>query len=401
MENVMQNEAFRDQESTFRWVWERVREIAPSAMLMRAPAVGLEPIETVGGGDLDILLPDRNPMVKDFLLRQGFRQEYAPPSYLSRFRLRLPQFPGPIGVDLYKVRAWGSGYCAVSAVEMTPSAGVLLRAAVDGKGPRYFQERCNGVPPTIRRGQRILRGSRLFSVAGLLISGVIKPDLRLMARTMFRRMGCLLLRLRQKPGLEISLLGVDGTGKSTVAAALASLSPRVRSIYLGDNFRAWPTRLVEKYSLPRPLPQIARHYELFTRRVKGYALSWRGYVVIYDRHPMERLVFAPRTLREKLNNWCARLYAWPVDHTYWFTGDPEQLWKRKREHPPEKLHAMSLGMGEMLRAQGTKFETVDVTANDLPRVIEVVSQGLMALYRQHLDIACIPGWTGRMIRAGT
>ncbi len=389
----------QDPGSTFQRLWERIQAIAPDAFLMRAPIPSAEPFETAGGRDLDILLSDQSiPPVRDFLLQEGFRLEYARPSYLARYRLRLPQFPGPVGVDLYRARAWGDGYLASPSVHMTPIAGLLLRAVVDGKGPGYFAQRSQDATPAIQLGERVLSGSRLLTLRGLLLRGVVKPDLRWLARTGLRRLGHLLHRLRHHSGLEICLLGVDGTGKTSVAAGLAAMSPIVRTIYLGDNFCSWPVRFVRRFSLPRPLPQMARHFELFTRRLKGLILARRGYIVVYDRHPMERLAIAPRTFRERFNNLMARAYARPVDFIYWFQGDPQRLWERKKEHPPEKLRDLNDLLDRMLRSRAMLFESIDVVANGLPEVLRLVSRDMVARYSRHLDIARVPGLSGKLMR---
>src|SRR6266852_4000667 len=71
----------------------------------------------------------------------------------------------------------------------------------------------------------------------------------------------------RKIGLEIALLGVDGTGKTSVANAFRRLARPVKVIAMGSaHFQCLPT--LERI-FPSPVVQLAAHCERMLRRWLG------------------------------------------------------------------------------------------------------------------------------------
>jgi hypothetical protein len=176
-------------------------------------------------------------------------------------------------------------------------------------------------------------------------------------------------------GLELALMGVDGTGKTSVASALMQLRIPVRVIYMGGykQFRSWPMRLAERGLLPWPLSRIATHYELLTKRATGWWAARGGYLVVYDRHPVELYKPNPRFMKTRVHNILNSLYRFPTDLTFWFTGDYQLIYSRKREQSAAHLKQMDEELGELLRIHGIEYCKVDVTRNDLTSVVETIT----------------------------
>src|SRR5207249_3970936 len=88
-------------------------------------------------------------------------------------------------------------------------------------------------------------------------------------------------------------------------------------------------RFALKHDLPLPVQQLAFRYDLFVRRLCGWLLARRGWIVVYDRHPAERLEPGKRSFRNAIKSVLDRFYAWPVDVTFWLTGDYRTIYLRK------------------------------------------------------------------------
>ncbi|MBZ5513939.1 MAG: ATP-grasp domain-containing protein [Acidobacteriia bacterium] len=198
--------------------------------------------------------------------------------------------------------------------------------------------------------------------------------------------------LTGKVGLEVALLGVDGTGKSSLANALRRLPAPVKVIYMGPHdYQTWIMRFVIKHALPLPFRQLAFRYELLARRTRGWLLARKGWIVIYDRHPAEQLDPGKKSLWNVIKNVLDRLYAWPVDLTFWLTGDYPTLYLRKREYPVADLQLIDRRFQRVLERYAIPFEKIDVTKNDLNSVTAVIRNHILPRYRQHFSIDSVSG----------
>jgi hypothetical protein len=213
--------------------------------------------------------------------------------------------------------------------------------------------------------------------------------------------------LTKKTSLEMALLGVDGTGKTSVARGLIdlpapmlviSLPVPVTGVYMGPyDFHTRIMRFIVKHRLPTPFRQVAYRYDLLVRRLIGWFYARKGWVVIYDRHPAERLDPRHKSLRNMINNALERLYSWPVDITFWLTGDHEVIFLRKKEYPPEKLRETDQRYQSMLEHCRIPFEKIDVTKNDLRSVTERVGERVYEKYRERIAIDSLPNILKEML----
>src|SRR5467141_2298470 len=174
----------------------------------------------------------------------------------------------------------------------------------------------------------------------------------------------------RKPGLEIALLGVDGAGKTSVADAFRRLTRPVKVIAMGSahfRFSAMLQRL-----LPSPVVQSAAHCERMLRRWMGFCLGCVGWIVIYDRHPLEQINTSPSLLKHRINNYFFRLYGWPVDLTFWLTGDYQQIYERKQEFTAERLRGLDEKISDVLAYCHIDHLKVNVTDNNLDDVVDII-----------------------------
>jgi len=186
---------------------------------------------------------------------------------------------------------------------------------------------------------------------------------------------CLMLR---KPGLEVALLGVDGAGKTSLANAFHRLTHPVRVIAMGSaHFRWLP--ILQRF-FPSPVAQLAAHCERMLRRWWGFCLECFGWIVVYDRHPLEQLNAMPTLLRHRINNYFFHLYGWPVDLTFWLTGDYQQIYERKKEFPAERLRDLDERISDVLAYRHIDHLKVNVTDNSLGDVVDTVLGQVSARY---------------------
>jgi len=170
-----------------------------------------------------------------------------------------------------------------------------------------------------------------------------------------------------RTGLEVALFGVDGAGKTSVATALSQLLYPVKVIAMGSvHFRRLAK--LQKF-LPWPVVQLAMHWERMWRRWLGFCLVRCGWIVIYDRHPLEQLNTRPTLLRHRINNWFFYLYGWRVDLTFWLTGDYQKIYHRKKEFTPARLRELDEKISDVLAYRRINHLKVNVTDQNLEAVV--------------------------------
>ncbi|TAM82214.1 MAG: hypothetical protein EPN47_09730 [Acidobacteria bacterium] len=386
----------------YRFVWSQIKRLAPDAALLRGPDF-LNPLQTSSSADLDVLITKDSGLVKAFLNDEGFYRVFKPHAYLERFRFQLLGTPDPYTIDLYSAERWGPGFrLPVGQVPLEARTACLLHAVVDRKGTKCFEQKAGGPPWRNRRigdpkfgplGRALWRkGSTRLLTLYLLLKGVIVADLRMIFRTQYRRVAYRIWQVMRKTGLEVALLGVDGAGKSSVAGALRNLPAPVKVIYMGPhNYQTRIMRFVDRHRKPLLVWQLGFRYDLFMRRVYGWLFARRGWIVVYDRHPAERLDPRQRSLRNRAKDFIDCLYAWPVDLTFWLTGDYSALYMRKMEYLPEELRTIDQRFQAILTCYHIPFERVDVTKNDLDSVGSSIGKTILAKHQERISVGNLPG----------
>ena len=190
-----------------------------------------------------------------------------------------------------------------------------------------------------------------------------------------------------RTGVEVALIGIDGCGKSTLARNLEERFPLpVKTLYMGHkDFVTYPMKWVagrkraargrsldgKLEHLPnRYLVFAATHWEWFNRRLRGYWLARRGYVVVYDRHIVERLRL-DGGWKARAHNAVAKLYTWPVDETLLLDGSPDAFYSRKPEWSRGELEEKHSDLQSQLGYLGGAVTVIDAE-----------KQGPEAVYRQ-------------------
>ncbi len=343
-------------------LWESIRRLAPGAILLRGPAC-LGPAQATGTGDLDILVARDFQSVRDFLKKRGFYRVYKPQPYLERYRFQTVESRQPSTIDLYKAERWGLGFrLANGSEENKITFGAFERAL-------WKRERLS------------------LLTLGLLLKGIIRPDGPLILRNCLRRIAFRTLQLTRKTGLEVGLIGVDGTGKTCLAESLSRLPAPVRVIYMGPH--QYQTRLMRfalRHKVPSLFRQLAYRFELLVRRIHGAFLARRGWVVVYERHPAERMDPLNHSVRNKVKNWIDRLYAWPVDLTFYLTGDYPTLYLRKKEYPATYLQEIDRRYSAVLNYCRISYERIDVTRTNIETVASTVGRRVLEKYQDRVSV---------------
>jgi thymidylate kinase len=140
--------------------------------------------------------------------------------------------------------------------------------------------------------------------------------------------------MRWRRGISVALLGPDGTGKSTLAAALKAESPR-------------PITIVKvRLQASRPMGSQALRWMLGTIRVVRVALAARmalarGRVVVWDRHPLEDAATGAvgRRVLGPGRGWLAWLF--PAPHLIVvLDAHPDELIARRATEDPAHLASL-------------------------------------------------------------
>lgn len=144
------------------------------------------------------------------------------------------------------------------------------------------------------------------------------------------------LMFLHRPGFTVALLGPDGTGKSTIAAAIRRSFPfSARVVYMG---------LWQKPTRNRVLPGLdllRRLGLLWGRYLTGLYYRMRGHLVIFDRYSYDALLRLGENLsrRDRVQLWILG-HACPSPHLVVLLDAPaETAYKRKGEHTVTSLEA--------------------------------------------------------------
>ena len=146
------------------------------------------------------------------------------------------------------------------------------------------------------------------------------------------------LLLRRRRGVSLALLGPDGVGKSTAAAALQEYLPfDLRIVYLG----LWKMPDKPRGRAAAALEVATRPLRIWLRYLTAQYHQLRGRVVVFDRYPYEaHLPASPPLVTAK------RIYFWILAHTVPRPGavvvldvPGEVAYGRKQESLPEQLEA--------------------------------------------------------------
>ena len=140
-----------------------------------------------------------------------------------------------------------------------------------------------------------------------------------------------LLKYRFRP---IALIGVDGAGKSTIAAELGVFLP-VKVFYMGDSqyvFKFSAKLLSSQKKILVPLKVLNFWIESWFKIVISMRYIMRGYMVIYDRWPIYQLVERRKGLGYILYFiFLKYLFINGLPNKIVLTSTPEEIYLRKKE----------------------------------------------------------------------
>jgi thymidylate kinase len=158
---------------------------------------------------------------------------------------------------------------------------------------------------------------------------------RRLCQRFWRRMAKLLRRVRRQ-GLTVALLGPDGAGKSSAAAAV-----RDGFFFAGEIVYMGPGQPRHGRALPAGLGFAARVAAQLRRWARARALQSRGRLVLFDRYSFDALLPARRRL-SRLSRWRRALLGRacpPPSLTVILDAPGELLYARKGEQSAAILEA--------------------------------------------------------------
>jgi thymidylate kinase len=184
------------------------------------------------------------------------------------------------------------------------------------------------------------------------------------------------LFLRSRRGMTVALVGPDGAGKSSSAAALAHSFPlAVRTVYMS------PAMTPRRGPSPRGARLAFRIGAQLARWCRAQALRLRGRLVIFDRYAYDALLPArwPLGPRGRLRRWLLG-HACPAPQLIVVLDAPgELLHARTGEHDPAVLEAERRAYLRLARGRARAI-VVDAT-REPDRVRRDVTAAIWAAYR--------------------
>jgi thymidylate kinase len=182
--------------------------------------------------------------------------------------------------------------------------------------------------------------------------------------------------LRSRRGMTVALVGADGAGKSSSAAALARCFPlAVRTVYMS------PAMTPRRGPSPRGARLALRIGAQLSRWCRAQALRLRGRLVLFDRYAYDALLPARWPLGPR-----GRLRRWLLGHTcpapqlmVVLDAPGELLHARTGEHDPTVLEAERRAYLRLARGRA-RAVVIDAT-REPDRVRRDVTAAIWAAYR--------------------
>lgn len=182
------------------------------------------------------------------------------------------------------------------------------------------------------------------------------------------------MKTKRRKGLMIVLLGLDGSGKTTVKESLEEslniIFPDIRCFYFRPGFLPFPGVLLglreniqtgvnpnpHGHKRENPLRSVVRFfYYLFDfiigYRIKLRPLIKRGYLVIFDRYYFDYLVDLFR-YNMSIPPWLPKIFLPTIPHpdlTIYLYASPETLYKRKQEISVDEIHRQIYEFDKLIR----------------------------------------------------
>ncbi len=175
----------------------------------------------------------------------------------------------------------------------------------------------------------------------------------------------------------VTVLGPDGTGKTTLAKELAKKLENFEYIYFGYNKENRSYRFFEKFiksDKNNPIFKALRKPMVFINDLYYYSLAKRKNI-ISDRCPVDNYI-ATKIRGSKMQyyyGFLAMISPNP-DYVFLLEGDSKVIYKRKEEISINKIELTIKFYKAYLRKKGIKNTCIDTTKNDIDQTILIAKE---------------------------
>lgn len=152
-----------------------------------------------------------------------------------------------------------------------------------------------------------------------------------------------------KAGKIVSIIGIDGVGKTTIISILNSELP-IKNIYLGagDYKSKFLIDRLKNYNNSAPaklLYKFILYLEHWFKILFAYSYKLFGFIVVLDRHPYYDSLGSNRVNGHTIFNCFFYRILFPKgDIAIILTADPKQIYERKQEKNPEQIKSFYMNL---------------------------------------------------------
>lgn len=179
----------------------------------------------------------------------------------------------------------------------------------------------------------------------------------------------------------ITILGPDGTGKTTLATKLAADIDSLRYIYFGGSNASRKYRFFESFIKSDLRNIFLRVIRKVLRVVNDLDVYFQAKTkhIISDRCPIDNYIITKIQGRKIRHYYYLILLISPnPDFVILLNGDPETIYRRKEELSVAEIEKYVQYYKEYLNKSKIDYSIIDTVKNDIPATFRIARQELNA-----------------------
>ena len=176
----------------------------------------------------------------------------------------------------------------------------------------------------------------------------------------------------------ITVLGPDGTGKTTLAKLIEERYSNIEYIYFGNNIESRKYKYFSKFLYSQKsgkLNTLLKYFFIFINDLYYYRLA-RNKHVISDRCPIDKYIgtiIKKDKYRNLFHKFTLKLFPNP-DYVILLQGDPAVLYKRKEEISESKIISYISLYEKYIQSRNINFLVIDTTKNNIQQTLSLASK---------------------------